>query len=136
MSVSSDAQECCFCPQENRGKESPNTVLALCPHCREVFYCSEEHFRLHRSYDGSTCLPFRVIQTEDRGRIMVATRQVLYLCSILLTRRLLTSSPNFSLHKLSETRKGACIEISLQILQKPQAVRDSLGGAVCGLRSF
>ena len=78
MSVSSVAQECCFCPQEYRSKESLNTDLVLCPHCLEVFYCSEDHFRLHRSYDGSKCLPFRVFQTEDRGRIGVATRQVLY----------------------------------------------------------
>ena len=74
MSITSDVQQCCFCPQDNRRKESPNTDLALCPHCREVFYCSEQHFRLHRAYDGSKCLPFRVVQTEDRGRIVVATR--------------------------------------------------------------
>ena len=78
MSVSSDASapECCFCPLENKKKESLEYDLALCPHCKEVFYCSEEHYRLHRSHDGSQCLPFRVIQTKDRGRIVVATRQV------------------------------------------------------------
>ena len=77
MSNSSEVKECCFCPQEYNSNESLNTDLTLCPHCQEVFYCNEDHFRLHRSYDGSKCLPFRVIQTEDRGRIVVATRQVL-----------------------------------------------------------
>ena len=76
MSVSSDEiQECWFCPQESGIKKSANADLDLCPHCREVFYCSEAHFRLHRSYDGSKCLPFRVVETEERGRILVATRQ-------------------------------------------------------------
>jgi len=78
MSLSSDAgnPECCFCPLENKKTESPKYDLSLCPHCNEVFYCSEEHFRLHRSHDGSQCLPFRLIQTKDRGRIVVATRSL------------------------------------------------------------
>ena len=57
---------CFFCPNESTSK---------CEECPQG-YCSEDHFKLHKSSDG-TCQPFKLQVKEGVGRILVATRDIL-----------------------------------------------------------
>ena len=40
-----------------------------CPHCRAVYYCGEEHFRLHRIPDGDYCFPFEADYMDGVGKL-------------------------------------------------------------------
>ena len=45
-----------------------------CPHCGQVYYCSEEHLARHRYQDY--CLPFAAGTLPDKGRVLFATRDI------------------------------------------------------------
>ena len=45
-----------------------------CPHCGQVFFCSQEHFARHRHQDS--CLPFTAGTLPDKGRVLFATRDI------------------------------------------------------------
>ena len=41
---------------------------SLCPHCRAVYYCGEEHFRLHRLPDADYCFPYEADHMDGVGK--------------------------------------------------------------------
>eukprot|EP00092_Neocalanus_flemingeri_P069213 GFUD01084759.1.p1 GENE.GFUD01084759.1~~GFUD01084759.1.p1 ORF type:complete len:495 (-),score=115.46 GFUD01084759.1:46-1476(-) len=46
-----------------------------CPHCEDVFSCSDDHLQVHRK--DKKCLPWVVKFQEGVGRILVASRDIL-----------------------------------------------------------
>ena len=45
-----------------------------CEHCGLVYFCGDDHKRLHRP--EQLCFPFRIEVKEGVGRCMVATRDI------------------------------------------------------------
>ena len=41
---------------------------SLCPHCRAVYYCGEEHFRLHRLPNADYCFPYEADYMDGVGK--------------------------------------------------------------------
>ena len=41
-----------------------------CPHCRAVYYCGEEHFRLHRFPDADYCFPYEADYMDGVGKLI------------------------------------------------------------------
>jgi len=54
----------------------------LCPHCKLVHFCSQDHLRLHRH--GTECLPYKAGRLPDKGRVLFATRDLKPLDLILI----------------------------------------------------
>lgn len=48
----------------------------LCPHCKLVHYCSQEHFQLHRLEEKNYCYPYETSYKDGIGRILKATRTI------------------------------------------------------------
>jgi hypothetical protein len=51
-----------------------NKCGVKCPHCEQVFICSDDHSKVHRS--GKKCLPWVVKFQEGVGRTLVASRDI------------------------------------------------------------
>ncbi|XP_023343481.1 protein msta isoform X2 [Eurytemora carolleeae] len=60
------------------GKPSSDT----CSYCLQVGYCSKYHLSKHRAQDR--CLPFRVEVNQEKGRYVVATRDIAPLELVIL----------------------------------------------------
>jgi hypothetical protein len=39
-----------------------------CPHCRDVYVCGDEHFKLHRIEDSDYCFPYESDYLEGVGK--------------------------------------------------------------------
>ncbi|XP_040575619.1 SET domain-containing protein SmydA-8 isoform X1 [Lepeophtheirus salmonis] len=61
---------CFFCGNE----EEEDNHLTLCPFCKIVYYCSEDHSIIHRHTDR--CFPFIVRKSKSFGRYMIAARDI------------------------------------------------------------
>lgn len=46
----------------------------LCPNCRKVHFCRDEHLYYHRRDDY--CFPFKVVYQNGKGKSLVATRDI------------------------------------------------------------
>ena len=46
----------------------------MCPHCKLVNYCNDEHLSIHRP--ETFCFPFRVESLDSVGRFVVAARDI------------------------------------------------------------
>ena len=53
-----------------------NPAKFMCPTCEKVYFCSEDHGRLHCREEFDDCFPYRVDQTDGVGRQLVTTRDV------------------------------------------------------------
>ena len=58
--------QCFFCEKSD--------AKLNCPGCGQVSACSTAELEVHRPPGLNVCLPFRVRQHPDKGRILIATR--------------------------------------------------------------
>ena len=73
QATAESSSQCFLCLQECHEQ---------CQYCGLVYYCSKEHFSLHRQDDY--CFPFRAGTLPDKGRVLFATRDIRPLELILI----------------------------------------------------
>merc|ERR1719474_888355 len=49
---------------------------SCCEWCGLVYYCSHYHLSKHRPKTSDRCLPFAIVASPDKGRYVVATRDI------------------------------------------------------------
>eukprot|EP00093_Oithona_nana_P005600 05600.XXX_90784_92820_1 [CDS] Oithona nana genome sequencing. len=96
-------QECFLCQ---------TSASNLCPHCGLVYYCSTVHFNLHRvtlkenggdqAKTKEICLPYKVGNKPNIGRVLIATRTIKPMELILIDPGTVTG-PNY-------TTKPMCLD--------------------------
>lgn len=65
-----DEEQCFLC-----GKQNSNDVpLQKCANCELIWFCSEDHYEVHRHKER--CFPFLIKRSPKKGRFMVATRDI------------------------------------------------------------
>ena len=82
MTMASDGEpshQCWLCAEPSK---------TPCQDCDRVYFCRPEHLELHRQQ--GVCRPFSVRRSEGVGRMMVATRDIQPLETILEERPLVT----------------------------------------------
>ena len=84
-----------------------------CNHCNLVYFCCEEHFKLHRLESENYCFPYRAAFKEGIGRILVATRTIKAMELILIDPGTVIG-PNY-------TTTPACLECLRWVNKHKQA---------------
>uniref|UniRef100_A0A0K2TP07 SET domain-containing protein n=2 Tax=Lepeophtheirus salmonis TaxID=72036 RepID=A0A0K2TP07_LEPSM len=103
------------------------TCSNLCPDCKSVYICSEEHGRLHRHEDGLKCYSYRASSKPGIGRILISTRTIKPGEIILLDPGTVTG-PNYSptshvcLECLSPNERDTCSNCGLSLCSICQGV--------------
>ncbi|XP_055380294.1 uncharacterized protein LOC129611259 [Condylostylus longicornis] len=63
-----DSGKCALCGCEAK---------SFCSACRTTKYCSVEHQKKHWKQHKIDCQPYKIVATEDMGRVLIATRDIL-----------------------------------------------------------
>ncbi|XP_059082418.1 SET domain-containing protein SmydA-8-like isoform X1 [Tigriopus californicus] len=68
-----EEEQCFLCGKQNK-TGSDDVPLQQCASCQKIWYCSEDHYEVHRHKDR--CFPFLIKRSPTKGRFMVATRDI------------------------------------------------------------